>query len=131
MDRGQQRLYNLNMHINDYRSTIGKIVHRERLRRGWTQEELAEKTNMHPSFVGQIERGLKAASFDTLERLGLAFGMKVVDFLKENEERKPCREPQSMERKMASLLKGYTFREQKAVYQTLKYMLRQNRKLTK
>ena len=131
MDRGQQRLYNLSMHINDYRSTIGKIVRRERLRRGWTQEELAEKINMHPSFVGQIERGLKAASFDTLERLSLSFGMKVVDFLKENNDREPCREPQSIERKVVSLLKGYTLREQKSVYQTLKYMLRQNRKLAK
>jgi len=119
------------MHITDYRSTIGKKVRQERLSRGWTQEELAEKIDMNPSFVGQIERGLKAASFDTLERLSHVFGMKVVDFLMEGVEREPRREPQAIVRKVVSLLQGYTLREQKAVYQTMKYMLRQNRKLAK
>jgi len=119
------------MHSTDYRATVGKKVRQERLKHGWTQEELAEKIDMHPSFVGQIERGLKAASFDTLGRLCLIFGIKLIDFLKEEEDRGPCRKPQSMEHKVASLLKGYTLREQKAVYQTIKYMLRQNRKLAK
>ena len=118
------------MHISDYRSTIGKKVHQERLKRGWTQEELAEKIDMNPSFVGQIERGLKAASFDTLERLSQIFGMEVVDFLKKGDN-KTCSEPQAMERKVVSLLKGYTINEQQAVYQTMKYMLRQNRKLAR
>lgn len=119
------------MNTNDYRSTIGKKVNQERLKRGWTQEELAEKIDMNTSFVGQIERGLKAASFDTLERLSHIFGMEVVDFLKKGDGKKPCREGQAMEHKVVSLLKGYTLREQEAVYQTIKYILRQNRKLAK
>ena len=119
------------MHISDYRSTIGRKVHQERLKRGWTQEELAEKIDMNPSFVGQIERGIKAASFDTLERLSQIFGMEVVDFLKKGDDKAPYSEPQAMERKVVSLLKGYTINEQQAVYQTMKYILRQNRKLAK
>jgi len=119
------------MHISDYRSAIGKKVQQERLKRGWTQEELAEKIDMNASFVGQVERGLKAASFDTLERLSQIFGMEVVDFLKKGDDKAPCREPQVMERKVVSLLKGYTLREQKALYQAMKYILRQNRTLAK
>lgn len=119
------------MHISDYRSTIGKRIHQERLKRGWTQEELAEKIDMNPSFVGQVERGLKAASFDTLERLSQIFGMEVVDFLKKGDDKAPYREPQAIERKVVSLLKGYTLREQKALYQAMKYILRQNRTLAK
>lgn len=119
------------MHISDYRLTIGKKVHQERIKRGWTQEELAEKIDMNPSFVGQVERGLKAASFDTLERLSRIFGMEVVDFLKKGDDKKPCPEPQAIERKVISLLKGYTLCEQKALYQSMKYILRQNRKLAK
>lgn len=118
------------MHISDYRSTIGKKVRQERLKRGWTQEELAEKIDMNASFVGQVERGLKAASFDTLERLSRIFGVEVVDFLKKGDD-KACSEPQAMERKVVSLLKGYTIHEQQAVYQTMKYILRQNRKLAR
>ena len=118
------------MNISDYRSIIGKKVLQERLKRGWTQEELAEKIDMNPSFVGQIERGLKAASFDTLERLSQIFGMEVVYFLNKSYN-KTCSEPQAMERKVVSLLKGYTINEQQAVYQTMKYILRQNRKLAR
>ena len=119
------------MNISDYRSTIGKKVRQERLKRGWTQEELAEKIDMNSSFVGQVERGLKAASFDTLERLSRIFGMEVVDFLKKDGNKELYREPQIMERKVVSLLKGYTLREQKALYQAMKYILRQNRTLAK
>lgn len=131
VDRRRQRLYNFNMHICDYRSSIGKKVRRERLKHGWTQEELAEKIDLHPSFIGQIERGLKAASFDTLNRLSLAFGIKPADFLKEGDDREPPHKPDSMERKIISLLKGYTLSEQKAVYQTIKYILRKKRRLAK
>jgi transcriptional regulator with XRE-family HTH domain len=118
------------MHISDYRTIIGEKIHRERLSHGWTQEELAEKIDMNPSFLGQVERGLKAASFDTLERLSRIFGMEVVDLLKKD-DKAPRSEPQAMERKIVSLLKGYTLEEQKAVYLAMKYILRQNRKLTK
>ncbi len=74
---------------------------------------------------------LKAASFDTLERLSQIFGMEVVDLLKKGDDKEPYREPQAIERKVVSLLKGYTLREQKALYQAMKYILRQNRTLAK
>lgn len=131
VDRGGQRLYNSNMHITDYRSSIGKRVRQERLRRDWTQEELAEKIDLHPSFVGQIERGIKAASFDTLKRLSLVFGIKSAEFLNEGDANEPRRATRSVERKIIDLLNGYTVREQEAVYKTIKYILRQKRKLGK
>lgn len=131
MDRGGQRLYNFNMNTSDYRSTIGKKVRQERLRHAWTQEELAEKMDLHPSFIGQIERGIKAASFDTLKRLSLVFGIKSAEFLNEGDISEPRGETRSVERKIANLLKGYTVHEQEAIYQTIKYILRKKRRLGK
>jgi len=131
VDRRRQRLYNLTMNISDHRSDIGKKVRQERLKQGWTQEELAEKVDMCASFIGQIERGVKAVSMDTLERLSLVFGINSAEFLKRGGDTKSSYRTRPMEEKVASLLKGYSSREQKVVYQTLKYMLRQNRKLAK
>jgi len=128
VDRARQRLYNFNMKTGDYRESIGKKVRQERLRHGWSQEELAEKIEVHPSFVGQIERGIRSASFATLKRLSLAFGIKPADFLTEDDTEVRYK-PHPMERRIINLLKGCTLREQKAVYQTVKYMLRQKRKL--
>ena len=119
------------MHATDYRSSIGKKVRQERLRHAWTQEELAEKIDLHPSFIGQIERGIKAASFDTLKRLSLVFGVQSAEFLNEGDAKEPRRAIPSVERKIINLLKGYTVREQEAVYKTIKYILRQKRKLGK
>lgn len=119
------------MHITDYRRSIGKIIRGERLKHGWTQEELAEKIDIHPSFVGQMERGLKAASLDTLKRLSAIFGIKTADLLKEGTPLQPLVGAQSVERKIINLLKGCTTREQEAVYQTIKYILRKKRKISK
>lgn len=131
VDRGGHRLYNLTMNTTDHRFDIGRKVRQERLKHGWTQEELAEKTEMSASFIGQIERGVKVVSIDTLERLSRVFGLKSADFLRETGAAKPHRAEPSMEHKMAGLLKGYSLSEQRVVYQTLKFMLRQNRKLAK
>lgn len=119
------------MHTTDYRSSIGKLIRVERLRHGWTQEELAEKIDIHPSFVGQMERGLKSASLATLKRLSLIFGIEPADLLKEGERTAPLPETQPVGRKILNLLKGCTAHEQEAVYQTIKYILRKKRKLAK
>lgn len=131
MDHGGQRLYNLNMHNSDYRTSIGKAVRRERLKLGLTQEELAERTDTHPSFIGQLERGVKAASLETLKRLSSVFGISSSDLLKESDAGETSNEGRSTQRKIIDLLKGYTAREQEAVYQTIKYILRQKRRLGK
>lgn len=131
VDPGGQRLYNFNMYNSDYRSSIGKVVRRERLKLGLTQEELAEKTDTHPSFIGQLERGIKAASLETLKRLSAVFGVSSSDLLKESDSGETSNEGRTVQRKIINLLKGYTAREQEAVYQTIKYILRQKRKLGK
>jgi len=110
---------------------IGRKVRQERLKRGWTLEALAEKVDMNASFIGQIERGDKTASFDTLDRLSAIFGMNTADFLKEGGGSAAGAGLQPMEQKVLGLLKGYNLAEQKTVYETMKYMLRQTRKMAK
>ncbi len=52
----------------DY-SSLGARIRRERILRGWTQEQLAEKSNISLSFLGHIERGTRKASLETLVAL--------------------------------------------------------------
>ncbi|OGR51178.1 MAG: hypothetical protein A2049_08945 [Elusimicrobia bacterium GWA2_62_23] len=115
---------------HDFRAAAGKKIRLERLKLGWSQEELAEKADLHPSFIGQIERGLRAASFKTLEKLGGIFGIKPADFLLEAGGG-PEYKPQPLERKILGLLRGRSVREQQLVYQTIKHLFRQDRKLSK
>ncbi len=59
------------------------------------------------------------------------FSIKSAEFLNEGDANEPPRETQSVERRIINLLKGYTIREREAVYKTIKYILRQKRKLGK
>ncbi len=37
---------------------FGKNLKRYRLEKGWTQEQLAEKVNVHQTYIGKLELGL-------------------------------------------------------------------------
>jgi transcriptional regulator with XRE-family HTH domain len=43
--------------------------------KGLSQEALAEKTDIHPNYVGRIERGECSATVEILLRLGRAMGV--------------------------------------------------------
>ena len=48
---------------------VGQNIRNRRQELGWTQAELAERLDIHPTFVGSIERGVKFPSTVTLERI--------------------------------------------------------------
>lgn len=48
---------------------IGKRIKEKRLERSWSQEELAEKVNLSPVYIGMIERGEKVPKLETFVRI--------------------------------------------------------------
>lgn len=65
---------------------LGEKIKKERLNRGLTQEELAEKANLSVSFMGQIERGERKLSVDTLAKIGNTLGVSF-DYLLQSDQR--------------------------------------------
>jgi XRE family transcriptional regulator, regulator of sulfur utilization len=55
---------------------IGEAVLRYRKRAGLSQEALAEKADIHPNYVGRIERGECSATVRILLRLAKALGIR-------------------------------------------------------
>lgn len=51
--------------MTDYEA-LGKRIRRKRQELGLTQQQMAEKTNLSPSFYGHIERGTRVPSLDTM-----------------------------------------------------------------
>lgn len=47
-----------------------------------SQERLAEKADLHHNFVGELERGEKAATIDTLVKIAKALGVHPSDLLR-------------------------------------------------
>ncbi|SEN35167.1 Helix-turn-helix [Duganella sp. CF517] len=52
--------------------SFGIGVRQLREAQGWSQEQLAENSNLNRSYVGEIERGRVIASLLTVEKLALA-----------------------------------------------------------
>ena len=47
-----------------------------------SQERLAEKADLHHNYVGELERGEKAASIDSLIKIAKALGVRPSDLLR-------------------------------------------------
>ena len=55
-----------------YRRTLGENIRAQRRQRGLSQEKLAEKAELHPVYVGSVERGEENVSIDSLMRIARA-----------------------------------------------------------
>jgi len=61
---------------------LGLTVKIFRLQRKMTQEKLAEAADIHTSYIGQIERGMRYPSLKTLFKISDALNVKPSDFFK-------------------------------------------------
>lgn len=48
---------------------FGQRLREQRLKQNLTLEQLAEKANLSPNYVGMVERGLKEPGFATIVKL--------------------------------------------------------------
>jgi transcriptional regulator with XRE-family HTH domain len=60
----------------DQRKTIGQAVMKCRKKAGFSQETLAEKADIHPNYVGRIERGECSATLTILLRIAKALEVR-------------------------------------------------------
>ncbi len=64
-------------------SKVGKRIKNLRCEQGISQEGLAEKSNLHRTYIGGVERGLRNPSLKSLERIAKGLGVTVGDLFKE------------------------------------------------
>jgi transcriptional regulator with XRE-family HTH domain len=62
---------------SDHRIVLGATIRRERKRAGLTLEALAERAELHPNFLGRVERGEEYISLLALIRIARALGVRV------------------------------------------------------
>ena len=62
---------------------FGKKVREHRLKLGLSQEELAERAEMHRTYIGMIERAEKNITLVNIEKIACALNMKIKDLFNE------------------------------------------------
>lgn len=61
--------------MSEIAKIIGNRLRHYRLQTGLSQEKLAELSGCHPTYIGQIERGEKNATLESVEKIATALGL--------------------------------------------------------
>ena len=69
--------------IRQHRKILGETIRSFRKKAGLSQEALAEKSDLHTNYIGELERGEKAATIDTLLKIAKALKVRVSDLVQE------------------------------------------------
>lgn len=68
--------------MNSIHYEIGNRIRQLRNRKGFSQEKLAELSNLNTSYIGQIERGEKNPSVDTVYSIANALDIDISQLFK-------------------------------------------------
>ena len=66
-----------------YRKLLGDKIRHYRKQAGWTQEKLAEKSDLHPNFIGEVERANMEISLTSMLKIAKALGVRLRDLIGE------------------------------------------------
>ncbi|MFQ7001580.1 MAG: helix-turn-helix domain-containing protein [Clostridium sp.] len=99
--------------------TLGTRIRDERLKLNLTQEELAEKANISPSYMGRIERGERNPTLENLVKIANILGTTIDYLLKD------CINPNTDNtiEQMKALLSERSLEDKKMALDVVKVML--------
>ncbi len=71
----------------ELKAAFGETVRKFRTARGLSQEKLAERANIHRTYIGDVERGLRNISLVNMHRIASALEVSLSALIAEMEER--------------------------------------------
>jgi len=66
----------------DIKHALGRRVRELRKIRKWSQEKMAEASGMHWTYVGQVERGERNLTLQSIQAIAKAFNMKISELFR-------------------------------------------------
>ena len=63
--------------MSDITKVLGQRIRNYRTAKGLSQEKLAELSGCHPTYIGQIERGEKNATIESIEKISFALNVSL------------------------------------------------------
>lgn len=65
--------------MSDIAKILGERLRRRRQELGYSQEITSEKAGLHPTYIGQLERGEKNATIESIEKICIALSYPLED----------------------------------------------------
>lgn len=63
--------------MENIKERVGRNIRKIRTDRGYTQEQLADRAELHFTYIGSVERGERNISVENLEKIAQALGVEV------------------------------------------------------
>lgn len=104
----------------------GKRIRSLRKEQKISQEELAFRANLHPTYIGQVERGEKNATLESIEKITSALNISFDTLFKEIQFESEDKETRTIE-DIHSLLKNSNHEELKFFHQFIKLLVQWKR----
>ena len=104
---------------------VGGRIRLHRNLKGLTQEDLAHNSGINISFLGDIERGKKKPSVESLEKILRGLGMTFQEFFSFEGDVKPFKDCSALEKINLKLL-GRTASEVEMIYDVIQRILEHN-----
>lgn len=103
--------------MSDIAKTLGKRIRNYRTHLGLSQEKLAELAGCHHTYIGQLERGEKNATIESVEKIANALNVslsKIFEKLGDNDD-----EMRNIPLECYELVSSKTQEEQELIYRIL------------
>ena len=95
---------------------VGERLRSYRNQNGWSQEELAERAGLHPTYIGQLERGEKNATLDSISKVAVALNISLSQLF-ENISLSP--DPTNIPSQCYSIIQQQPIKDQEALLEIL------------
>ncbi len=105
----------------DITTEIGNRIRFYRKERKISQEELALQSDLHPSYIGQLERGVKTPSINTVYKITKSLDISMSEFLGSIEAVDNSEDSYAM--KTYYLIEQESLHDQKNIYEIVKSIL--------
>lgn len=103
---------------------IGQRIHELRTNRRLSQEQLALRSNITPTYLGLIERNLKNPTLKVIEQLCNALNISLADFFISDTAQNETCEPDNFSQQILTLINSCTDKEKQYILRIIKYLLR-------
>lgn len=108
----------------DITTIVGNRIRMHRQKKNLSQEKLAEYSNLHHTYIGQLERGEKTPSIDTLYKIAKGLDIPLTALLADIET--VAEAPTDYALKSYQLIEQQTPSNQEHLYYILERILKMN-----
>ena len=100
---------------------IGRRIRSYRMQMGFSQEQLAERSNLHATYIGQLEREEKNATLESIEKVAAALDVSLSELFENTEAYRKNKVQDEM--RIFELIHGVPAVQQKKILRILEILV--------